>query len=1587
MKTSRIFITIFLPNIFLLTEIGLACEPDGLHMKGTSRNHRWLIPALLAIATLGAYQLRARSGAAAAFDQAPLLTVSAASFEDVAVAPEAIVTAFGSQLATQTGAAVDADPDTPGIQLPTELGGVSVEVNDRRAGLFFVSPSQINYLIPAQTESGVARVVVRTGAGAVLTETIQVKAVAPALFTANSDGRGVATGAALRVKPDGAQTIEAISQFNPAIGRFTTRAVSPGVDGERVFLTIYLSGIRRAADPNSDGNLNESVKAIIGGVEVTPSFAGRQSEFAGLDQINVEIPLSLAGRGRVSLAIAAAGVVSNLTEIEIAASGSAPPQVTGFSPATALAGDTLTISGSGFSPTLSENLVRIGGVEARVVIAASTNQLLVEVPFGALSGAVSVRTPEGEGASANSLTVRTSISGFVEDTKRQPIAGVTVRLVNRFITATTDAEGVFILPDVPAGPGIIEVDGTSVPVAGAPYPKVAMRMNVGANRDNPLSRSIALQQVTGASFRTGAAQAGPVTFTLPSNSTTRLPDGTAVENLSLSIVENSRTPAALPAGHFSAVMAAITPFSAILNPGGRLGFPNSEGWPAGTQAKLFRLDQTVGNIFDPGTTSPNLGSFVESGVATVTADGQRVETAANAIREATIYFVSLEQTTTTVNGRVVDSDGVTPVRQALATARGQDAVTDGNGAFTLRNVPARAGDQLTISAAFLRPQGRVDRTERRGVVPIIAGTTQVSPDIALPAETSNRSPVIIAPAGIVANQGESRDFDFIVSDPDSDQTVQAQVVGASFASIKPGVGLNPFRLTLAPGPGDTGQRTLTLTATDSLGASATATLTVIVNRLPVVNEQTATTDEDVTKTITPTGSDADGQSLQFVIVRQPAHGRLSGAGANLTYSPATNYNGADSFTFKASDGFGDSNTATVFIAVRPVNDAPVLTVAPALAGFTGENLIFTLTATDPDLVEGQTLNFTATGLPGGATFAQMTDTTAQFVWTPDDAQAGVYTMRFVVSDDGAPALSDSRNVMITVRGRWRAAAPLEGGWVLTLFSQGATLFAGTQGGGMFVSSDQGQSWTAVKADFASADVHAFAAVGATLLAGSYGSVYRSTNQGQSWIRVSANLPYIRSLVVSGANIWAATDNGVYLSTNGGQSWTALNRGLTNLRIRAIAVSGANLVAGSDGGGAFLSTDQGQNWTAVNLGASNLFIRSFAASGGRLFLGGNGGVFVSTDQGRSWTALNAGLTNRDVYSLAASGDVLLAGTGAGLYRSNDQGQRWTPADMGFPRVWVYSLAISDASLFAGTYGHGVYRSTNQGQNWTAINAGLTAVSIRSIANNNANLFAGTDGGGIYRSPNRGQTWTPVNAGLPLNTSVRSIVNIGANLFAGTWASDGAGGIYLSTNQGQSWRDANSGLTHRDVYSLVVSGTSLFAGTNGRGVYRSTDQSRSWTQVGLNGEWVWTLAASGTTLFAGSVRAGTSVGGVYRSIDGGPSWTAINAGLPPNPSVRSLVVSGASLFAGIDGGVYRSDDQGQNWTAVNSGLTRGDVNVLAVDGASLFAGTGGGVFFSTDRGQSWMPITPGLTNPIVRSLAVSDTRLFAGTLGGGVFVSQF
>jgi photosystem II stability/assembly factor-like uncharacterized protein len=170
----------------------------------------------------------------------------------------------------------------------------------------------------------------------------------------------------------------------------------------------------------------------------------------------------------------------------------------------------------------------------------------------------------------------------------------------------------------------------------------------------------------------------------------------------------------------------------------------------------------------------------------------------------------------------------------------------------------------------------------------------------------------------------------------------------------------------------------------------------------------------------------------------------------------------------------------------------------------------------------------------------------------------------------------------------------------------------------------------------------------------------------------------------------------------------------------------------------------------------------------------------------------------------------------------------------------------------------------------------------------------------------------------------------------------------------------------IECFAVSGTNLFAGTGGSGVFRSTNNGLSWTaeSIGLTNSNVNALAVSGTNLFAGTSS------GVFLSTDNGTNWTEVNSGLPKLASVYDLAVSGTNIFAGMQSGVFRSTDNGTSWTATSNGPT--GVDALAVLGANLFVGTTYNNFRSTDNGTSWTNVSSPPLYDGIRNFNVSTQR---------------
>ena len=261
------------------------------------------------------------------------------------------------------------------------------------------------------------------------------------------------------------------------------------------------------------------------------------------------------------------------------------------------------------------------------------------------------------------------------------------------------------------------------------------------------------------------------------------------------------------------------------------------------------------------------------------------------------------------------------------------------------------------------------------------------------------------------------EFSFTATATDVDlpaQVLTFSLVGApEGAAIDAETGVFTWTPTEAQGPG---VYTFTVkvcdNATPALCDEQEVTLTVTeVNAAPVAQDLTATTPEETPVDVTLVASDAEEDELTYTLVAQPAHGTVILVGTTATYTPALNFVGEDSFTYKANDGLVDSNTATVTITITAVNDAPVavddeytvaenetLTItAPGVLGNDSDVDGDTLSAILVDTVSNGTLELSANG---------------SFIYTPDTYFNGTDSFTYKAKD--AVLESDLAVVTITV---------------------------------------------------------------------------------------------------------------------------------------------------------------------------------------------------------------------------------------------------------------------------------------------------------------------------------------------------------------------------------------------------------------------------------------------------------------------------------------------------------------------------------------------------------------------------------------------
>lgn len=573
---------------------------------------------------------------------------------------------------------------------------------------------------------------------------------------------------------------------------------------------------------------------------------------------------------------------------------------------------------------------------------------------------------------------------------------------------------------------------------------------------------------------------------------------------------------------------------------------------------------------------------------------------------------------------------------------------------------------------------------------------------------------------------------------------------------------------------------------------------------------------------------------------------------------------------------------------------------------------------------------------------------------------------------------------------------LNGGPIYCLTAASGKIYAGTMYGGIYVSTNAGNSWTSINNDIQNYYIGSILIKDNTIFAGCLHSpmfgnggftiknfMFRSTNGGNNWEVIQNgflyNGVYILALLNYENYIYSGTGNGIYRATDS-TTITWKKTGSMNFCVYALTNNGNNIFAGTYQQGVYRSTDNGDSWQSVNNGLGNNTVITFCTKNNKIFAGTEGGIYATTNNGDNWFGVNNGLTTTMITSLTTYNGNIFAGTSEGIFSSSNDGANWEDASVGLRAKFFFALCNDGTNLYAGASNdyQGIYKSTNNGANWQKSDNGLVAPETWNIKALGNNLFVTLDFQGVFKSTNWGESWEGVNNGLN-SPYLRQLEVKGNNIFL-----ENLKDLFVSTNYGVSWELASGGLSNVNyIMSLYSDGNNLYLGSYYTGFYKSTNNGANWTLLGLENADIRAITKKGNLLFVGS-----DTEGMFLSSDEGASWIEINNGLPPTYFLyaRTLASVGDNVFLGnvFRGGIYMTTNNGENWVKQNNGIYDSVVFAFTTKDSILFASDyTDGLYITKNLGQNWICKGDPLYQKDVRTLCIAGGYIFAGCNGFGVW----
>jgi photosystem II stability/assembly factor-like uncharacterized protein len=462
---------------------------------------------------------------------------------------------------------------------------------------------------------------------------------------------------------------------------------------------------------------------------------------------------------------------------------------------------------------------------------------------------------------------------------------------------------------------------------------------------------------------------------------------------------------------------------------------------------------------------------------------------------------------------------------------------------------------------------------------------------------------------------------------------------------------------------------------------------------------------------------------------------------------------------------------------------------------------------------------------------------------------------------------------------------------LTYTLIGTTFYVGTQGDGIYSTTDYGATWTRmltgkyVGAISPLPDGKIVVGCDYVIFSGNpappprTGGVFILSPNGETQVpRGLDGQSYYHLTILKDQSIVAFTSTGLYRNTPGTPSWTTLN--LSPDQSAAIwTAPGGTLFATSPSIGINRSTDDGDTWYANSIFQKNLFTLNSPAVG-TIWAGTYGqGVFRSTTGGAGWSQSPEGSVNPNVYALAEAGSTVLAGTSGGVYISGDGGTTWSNRSSSYFTGAAYALAFDRTGmLFAGT-NFGVYRSSDTGSTWSKAGPNQDPVLFLAAAGDPGNrIYAAADSGRISFTSDQGETWNQIG---PVREDIQALAaDSSGRIIAGVF-----GSVLMSPDGGATWLTSTV-FAGTWVNSVAIRDPLTYAAATDDGIYISHDGGFTWSAGGLQGSQVMAVCFDpNNTLIAGVYGVGVyatakSITGVGAPVSVLPIRTSLSPAYP-NP----------------------------------------------------------------------------------------------------------